>query len=82
MCAEASSSTQLAGFATVKAQLLSGPVTCAEQARRLLDRKDIAQLSEEQWSTRLTLLLPFRGILCKASSAKSVSQLTALAHAM
>jgi hypothetical protein len=62
----------------VKVQLSSGPVI----ARRLLDWKDIAQLSKEQWSTRLTLLLPFRGILGKVSSAKSVSQLTALAHAM
>ncbi len=48
-----SSNTQLANYAKIKGELLSGPVTHAEQASPLLIRRDALQLSEEQWSALL-----------------------------
>ena len=50
MDAESHSNIQLADLAKVKAELLSGPLTLAEQARRLIVFRDVATTNEQLWS--------------------------------
>ena len=50
MDAGSHSKIQLADLAKVKAELLSGPVTLAEQARRLVNLRVAAENNEQLWS--------------------------------
>ena len=53
MEAESHSNIQLADFAQVRADLLSRPLTAAEQARRLVNLRDAADINKHTWSRLL-----------------------------